>query len=69
MATLTEAQETTLDRMRGYRLVAQLNTGAVVVVYGRRYQDAQVIDIAGGVRSFSRYLSILDCSTRAFASS
>ena len=67
MATLTDAQQGTLDRMRGYRVVAQLDTGAALVVYGRRYQDARVIDATGQVCSFSRYLSILDFASLPFS--
>ena len=66
MATLTDAQKATLDRMRGYRVVARLDTGAALVVYGRRYQDARVIDANGDVCSFSRYLSILDFAALPF---
>ena len=60
MITLTAAQRVTLKRMRGYRVLAQLHTGAVLVAYAREYQDARVIDTKGRVFAFSRYLSILD---------
>jgi hypothetical protein len=60
MLQLTEAQQKTFEMMQRYHIVAQMHTGAVIVVSGQQYQNAQVIDIDGRVYSFSRYLAILD---------
>jgi hypothetical protein len=60
MKGMTEAQEKTLKEMRGGRLVAQLHTGALVVVFAQKYHDARVIDFEGRVWSFSHYLAVID---------
>lgn len=56
----TPTQRELLKRMRRYRIVAQLDTGAVVVVSNQQYHTPQVIDVDGQVYSLSRYLAILD---------
>ncbi len=60
MIRLTVDQQETLDKMPGYHVVALLQTGAVIVVYERMYQNAQVIDVDGHVFSFSHYLAIIN---------
>ena len=60
MIRLNVNQKETLRKMRGFRVVALLHTGAVIVVHERNYQNAQVIDVDGRVYSFSHYLAIVD---------
>lgn len=63
MFHLTDAQRITLQKMPRYHVVAQLHTGAVIVVCEQMYQNANVIDVDGNVFAFSRYLASLDRRT------
>lgn len=60
MTQLTITQQAVLHFMSGYRVVAQFISGAVLVVYEKRYQETSVIDTDGHVYSLSRYLAILE---------
>ena len=60
MIELTEAQRMELRRMHGYRVVALLNAGAVLVVCDRQYHNAMVIDTDGSILSLPRYHAVLD---------
>jgi hypothetical protein len=64
MDDLTAAQRRTLKKMRGYRVVARLQTGAILVVSPGRSR-AVVIDTDGSEFSFRDYLSGLDEETPA----
>ena len=46
--------------MHGYRVVALLNAGAVLVVYDRQYHNAMVIDTDGSIFSPPQYHAVLD---------
>jgi hypothetical protein len=60
---MTEAQKQSLRQMQGYRLVARLHTGALIVVFAQKYHDARIIDLEGRVWSFSHYLAVIDHGT------
>jgi hypothetical protein len=64
MNGMTEAQKTTLKKIKGARLVTRLHTGALVVVYAQQYHDARVIDNEGEIWSFSQYLAVIDHGSR-----
>lgn len=63
MNGMTEAQKESVRQMRGYRLVARLHTGALIVVFAQKYHDARVIDLEGRIWSFSHYLAVIDHGT------
>ena len=60
MIELTEAQRRELRRMRGYRVVALLNAGAVLVACDGQFHNAIVIDTDGNIYSLPRYRAVLD---------
>ena len=57
---LTKAQRRVINKMRGYRVVAQLENGAVLVARSGEKPEAKVIDTDGREFSFREYLSSLD---------
>ena len=63
MQGLTEVQKQSLKQMKGYRLVARLHTGALIVVFAQKYHDARVIDLDGRIWSLSHYLAVIDHGT------
>jgi hypothetical protein len=67
MIRLTVNQQGALKEMRGFRVVALLDTGAAIVVYMQRYQSAQVVDVDGRVYSLSHYLAIIPQRSHTFA--
>jgi hypothetical protein len=60
MIPKTAVQRSVLKKMRNYHFVTQFASGAIVVVFENRYQEANVIDTDGHVYSLSRYLSMMD---------
>jgi hypothetical protein len=61
MIKLTEAQQKTIQKMRGYRVMAQLTTGAVLVAFNHpKHRNAMMIDNAGDALHFTRLLACLD---------
>jgi hypothetical protein len=55
MIELSQAQHRIFKKMRGYRVVAQLETGAVLLA-SRANKKAMVIDTDGRQFSFRHYL-------------
>jgi hypothetical protein len=65
MFELTQAQEKTIRKMRGYRVVARLNTGAVLVAYPHeQYGNAMMIDEHGDALFFTDLIASLTPPSR-----
>jgi hypothetical protein len=57
---LSEFQGVAMKKLRGYRVVAQLDNGAVLVARGGKKPEPKIIDVNGREFSFRRYLSNLE---------
>ena len=57
MPAPTAVQKAVLEKMQGYRVVLQLTTGEVVIVPGRDYRYAKVIDTDGQVYGYHDFMT------------
>ncbi len=57
---MTQAQQKAIRKLPGYRVMAKLQNGAVLVARSGKRTKAKVIDTDGSEFSFRRYLDGLD---------
>lgn len=57
---MTEAQKNALRKIPHHQVLAELTTGALVIVFRRFQKKWMVVDLDGSIYEFSAYLALLD---------